>query len=194
MLKPSLLWIAVLVGISSQTLAQGTPPPYPSPTPAKKLSYSALTPDEREILDNGEIGTGAYVAGGVVGTLVGLGIGQAIQGRYMSTGLIMTLGEIASISMMVAGATQCVSNAVVDGLSGQTVNCNQTLLTVGYIGYVGLRIWEIIDVWATPPSINHRYENLKNHVDQTSTSFGIFPVVSKDNSLNGAGLAFQLHF
>ncbi len=45
-----------------------------------------------------------YIAGGVVGTVVGLGIGQAINGNYANTGWIFTAFEgVLGVGMMVTG-------------------------------------------------------------------------------------------
>ncbi len=47
---------------------------------------------------SGRIGIGRYVAGGVVGTALGLGIGHAIQGRYWRDyGWAFTVGTIALV-------------------------------------------------------------------------------------------------
>ena len=157
----------------------------PSQEGSTKIKIASLTPEEREILRNGEIGDNAYFAGGVVGTFFGLGIGQAIQGRYVPTGLMMTVGEVSSFSIAMAGAISCID------LPG----CHHDgLVSAGLIAYLGFRVWEIIDVWATPSSINSRYRNLKDHVDETKADFFVAPVAGQGASIDGTRLALQFHF
>lgn len=123
-----------------------------------RVSYSSLSQQDREILDRGEISTTRYVIGGVVGTYpLGLGIGHAIQGRYSEKGWIFTVGEVGSATAFVAGLGNCASN-------WSSENCDNGLIWIGLAGYVGFRIWEIIDVWAAPPDLNRRYRELKSRV------------------------------
>jgi hypothetical protein len=204
--RSNILPLFLVLGLltSSQSWADPdknpTPSVSPSPVPfsERKIPYSSLSSDEREVLDRGEVGETQYIVGGVIGTLFGLGIGQAIEQRYVPTGLIITVGEAASIGMMSAGAAQCVANTIGNSFTypanQTTQNCNSGLLEAGIGLYVGLRIWEIIDVWATPPSINRRYRDLKEHVDRTA-SFGVVPAVATGQSqIDGALLAYQWRF
>ncbi len=139
-----------------------------------KTSETQLTPEEREILDRGEIGTGAYVVGGVLGTWpLGLGIGHAIQGRYAEKGWIFTVGELGSVALILAGIQNCTYQYGVYGYgsSGCTTN---GLVGLGVVGFVGFRIWEIVDLWATPPEINRRYRALKQRTSGSTWSPTIF--------------------
>jgi len=36
----------------------------------------------------------------------------------------------------------------------------QTLIVIGVFGFMGLRIWEIVDAWAVPLSHNSKYNEL----------------------------------
>jgi hypothetical protein len=175
--------------------SEQSPAPAADPSvPAKQDPYWNLSPEDREVLDRGEVGAGQYIAGGIVGTFVGLGIGQAIQGRYLPTGLIITVGETAGLGMLIAGTTQCVVNTIGTLGTQNTQDCNSSLLSVGLGVYLGFHLWEIIDVWATPPSINHRYRQLKDHLDRT-TSFGVIPATASGQSqIDGAQLAYQFRF
>ena len=53
---------------------------YKPQSQAEKDRYFSLSPEEREILNRGEINDSTYAIGGIVGTLFGLGLGQAVQG------------------------------------------------------------------------------------------------------------------
>jgi hypothetical protein len=159
-----------------------------------KIPYSSLSPEERDILNQGEIGAPAYVIGGVIGTVVGLGIGQAIQGRYVPTGVIITAGEAASIALLEYGMSDCVAQDIGNAVSNETHNCSSAALTIGLAGFVGLRIWEIVDVWATPPSINSRYRNLRKHVEGGS-NFTLLPAVNpQTHGVSGGAMAYQIRF
>src|SRR5205085_907677 len=64
----------------------------------------ALTDYDRKVLQIGEISDTRYVLGGVIGTYpIGLGLGHAIQGRYMDRGWIFTVGELGSLAVVLAG-------------------------------------------------------------------------------------------
>jgi hypothetical protein len=73
-----------------------------------------------------------YVGGGLVGTLIGFGTGHAIQERYLNKGLIFTLGEFGTQLF----AAACFTSGCPDGL-----------FLASFAGFIGLRIWEIVDVW-----------------------------------------------
>jgi hypothetical protein len=180
-LAPALLMSVLLMTSGAGAFAQAENSiPAPSPSDPSKISYNALTPEEREIINNGRVSDVQYVAGGIIGTVVGFGVGHAIEGRYMPLGLVFTVGEVASYALIIAGLVNCVDDAAnysfYSNNNSSTTTCNHTAaLTIGLVGFIGLRLWEIVDVWAAPPSINRRYDNLKEHVNLTSTHFFVIP-------------------
>jgi hypothetical protein len=151
------------------------------------LAYSSLDEEDRRILNRGEISTTAYVIGGVVGTYpIGLGIGHAIQGRYTDKGWIFTAGELGSIAVAYAGVGNCVSSW---SSSNGGSSCSGGLVLFGVVGYLGFRIWEIIDVWAAPPEINRRYRELKLRMEPRAT---LSPMIAptKDGAVFGLQMTF----
>ena len=90
---------------------------------------------------------GSYIGGGFVGTFVGFGIGHAIQGRYLKKGWIFTAGSI----LIPVGYVGAVFFALGAGYSGEKAvyGAAYTSLGVMILG-LGLKIWEIIDVWMLP--------------------------------------------
>lgn len=186
-----LLLLATLLGVFTTVLVRAdTPDP-------SRIPYTSLTPEEREILARGEISTTAYVAGGVVGTFVGLGIGNAIQGRYMPYGLVFTLGEIGSASLYAWGVADCLEQDLNGVITRSTVHCHDGALVVGAIGLVGFRVWEIIDNWAAPPLHNDRYRDLKRRVDGAPSAhveWLILPAIAEERKLDGAALGMQIKF
>lgn len=97
------------------------------------------------------VSTDSYYAGGVVGTLVGLGIGHAIQERYGQIGWVFTVGEVAGLGLIgggigwaiakaPAGATYIAWDDMPKGAFG--------LIIAGSALAAAFKIWEIVDVWA----------------------------------------------
>jgi uncharacterized protein YcfJ len=96
-----------------------------------------------------EISVGRYVTGGVIGSVVGLGIGHGIQGRYADMGWIFTVTEAVALTVMAAGVARCVNddnnnNNVVDD---KCSNAAKNEVVLGYLGFLGFHVWEIVDVW-----------------------------------------------
>jgi hypothetical protein len=95
---------------------------------------------------------GNYIAGGIVGTVVGFGIGHGIQGRWSDGGWIFTVGDTAALGTYIAGLVIIVSDTNVDG-SGPFVFTDGApghgvaLAVIGAIAYLGIHIWEIVDIW-----------------------------------------------
>lgn len=85
-----------------------------------------------------------------------------------------------------AGVGDCVSRNWLNGETG----CRGGLLFLGVFGYVGFRIWEIIDIWVAPIEHNRRYRMLKSGSQNITT---IHPVLTP--LLDGGGvLALKVTF
>ena len=84
-----------------------------------------------------------YVNGGLIGTLLGLGLGHAVQGRYSKTGWVFTLTEPIFYLLMVGNVE-----------SGTDATLNTVL-------FLAWRIYGIIDVWTLPSS--HKIAERKNY-------------------------------
>lgn len=99
------------------------------------------------------VGETRYAAGGITGTFIGLGLGHAIQGRWISDdAYIITLIEIASASAIVTAKpiTTCVGSA-------PALSCSITYpdyVSAAAILLLGTRIYEIFDVWSTSPNMS----------------------------------------
>jgi hypothetical protein len=152
-----------------------------------------LTEKDKKILEIGEISTTRYVVGGVLGTYpIGFGLGHVVQGRWSEDGAIFTWGELASLAVVLGGLAGCERNGEWDCPGG-----NQALIVTGFIGFVGFRIWEIVDVWATPISYNEKHESLKKYIENSKSkpdvksSLDLVPIV---NSGMGQGLGFKYTF
>ncbi len=85
-----------------------------------------------------------YGAGGVVGSVFGLGTGHAIQGRYTKLGWIFTLSEVATLTLGLWGALNSTPYFNRDGYNNSIYGVSSY---VGFFGFFSLRIWEIVDLW-----------------------------------------------
>jgi hypothetical protein len=152
-----------------------------------------LTDKDKAILEMGEISTARYITGGILGTYpFGLGIGHAIQGRWSEDGQIFTFGELASVGVVIGGALSCLYKSGDEDWSCSSFE--QTLIVLGALGFIGLRIWEIVDVWAVPPSHNSKFNKLKKYINeskQTKASLDLVPVFSPSM---GQGVGFKYTF
>lgn len=157
----------------------------------KKAEKPAETPanfseEDREILAKGEISRGQYIAGGVVGSAVGFGIGHAIQGRYGELGWVFTTGEVISYGFLIRSLRNCVDIDWYDTDEDDTSCVDKGMLKLSVVGLFGFKIWEVIDVWTAPPAHNRRYRQLKGATPE-KTKFYILPA---EKGMT-AGLAFS---
>jgi hypothetical protein len=165
---------------------------------AQKKGLS-LTEKDKVTLETGEISDTRYIIGGVLGTYpIGLGIGHAIQGRWSEKGWIFTSGELGSAAVFMIGALGCINNELDKGLNGKD-DChgiNEAMIVTGVVGYIGFRIWEIVDVWSAPPAHNRKVRELKEYINKSpakevKTSLHLVPIM---NQKTGNGLGLTLIF
>lgn len=95
------------------------------------------------------ISRGQYIAGGVLGTIPGFGIGHAIQGRYTEKGWIFTLSQLASLLAS----------------SYFSAQGNPLGVSLSYISFGIFRLWGLIDVWWLPSSYQiTSHQNKENNL------------------------------
>ena len=127
-----------------------------------------LSPQDMEVLDNGELSTGRYLVGGILGTYpIGLGVGHAIQGRWVSKGWIFTAGELITGTLLMTTSLDCLSETFLrsDQNEGDQVQCDAApLITLSAYGYLALRVWEIVDLWRGGHLQQRRYQRLKKKI------------------------------
>jgi hypothetical protein len=156
--------------------------PYPAqPYPGQPYPYPAvqLTEDEQELLAQGEISDGRYIGGAVTSLFFGLGLGQAVQGRYSDTGKIFTIGELGSFTAVLIGAIGSIDSE--GNHDGSTA-----LLTGGLIGYVVFRAWDVVDAFTGPPSQNARLRQLRMRLGLPAYA-KVLPYVAPSMSRTGGG-------
>lgn len=146
-----------------------------------------FTDDDRRVLSIGEIGNTAYIAGGLLSSYPGFGIGHAVQGRFTEKGWIFTAGELGSLAMIVAGAGDCWKDSSTSSSSNNTCSGGGAIV-LGFLGYVGFHIWEIVDAWVAPPQINNHYRSLRAQMYQSSLQPVFAP--TKDGAVAGFRVTF----
>lgn len=164
---------------------QPYPPPYAQPTYAQP-QYHLLTEEERELVAEGEIGGGQHVAGGLVGTFFGFGIGHAVQGRWSDKGWIFTVGEVASFGLILVALGDCGFEESCEDEADQA--------WFGVVALIGLHIWEVFDVWLGPPAHNRRVRaaRAKAGIYPAYPTYGVYlaPPLSRDDG-GVAGLTWR---
>lgn len=123
-------------------------------TPVTPVTPAPAAP-EAGVEETG-IPTGKYIAGGIVGSAVGFGIGHAIQDRYLPLGLIFTVGESLGVIAYAYGLAEGITNGLISGSTSSSNNgFGLALLGAGVI--IGLRVWEIVDIWVTGSKLHKTY-------------------------------------
>ncbi|MEO8552877.1 MAG: hypothetical protein ABI678_23020 [Kofleriaceae bacterium] len=162
----------------------------PAMTPALPSPQQAIpTPEEREILAAGEIGTGAHLGGVVASVALGFGTGQAIQGRWSDTGWIFTFGEIASMAVMIKGMR--------DGGLGDCFEepCHRNragaeLAIGGLLAFAVFHTWEVADAIVVPSLHNDRYHHLLGRYGYPQLALKPYVAPHGDGAVAGLSLQF----
>lgn len=177
------LVVATLIALAAPALAQPgrTPPqppapqppapqpqpypqPQPNPQPQPQYGYPPqpvqLTAEEYKILQKGEYSDGQTVGGGLLGLFIGFGTGHLVQQRWTEKGWLFTVGDTAAYFAFLVGFIDCVG----DSVDGTNNRCNAGLMVGGALAFAGLRIWETIDLFATPPAHNRRVREIRARI------------------------------
>ena len=111
---------------------------------SKKRNKDVLNFDEKNTkTSKRRISTSHYVASGLITLGFGFGTGHLVQGRYWDKGWIFTLAFTSIFgSVALLGITE-------HNLTPQTVDIIGASLLATTIG---LRVWEIFDIWKLPPN------------------------------------------
>ena len=120
---------------------------------------SSLSPNDKIIWKRGEINEKNYIGGAVLGTIVGFGSGHSVQRRFWDRGSYFLVGETIAIAAFETGGF-----FIFCGIGHSThfdSGCEAAINTSLAI-FLGLKIWEIYDLWFIPPIENARYRELKN--------------------------------
>jgi hypothetical protein len=179
-------------------VAQATPAPpvvvvSSSPAPAPEHVRLQLSADDQELIMDGEISAGAHIAGGALALFVGFGSGQLAEGRWGSRGWIFTLGDTASLGLMIyglgKGASDCASAVEGEPCGGSGLG----LIAGGAIAYTGFRLWETIDAFVAPIGHNRRVRAAKLRAGM-NPMYSAVPYVLPAQNGNGAVGGLSVRF
>ncbi len=134
--------------------AQDYAPPPQQPAYAQPVQLE-LTEEQQDLLAQGEIPKGKWIAGGIVAYVVGFGIGHAVQDRYSERGWIFTVGEVGSLVSIVYGFSRLTRD-----IEGNWERGSGYILG-GIVGMIGFRVWEVVDAWVAPPLHNKKVRGLR---------------------------------
>lgn len=171
-----------------------TKPTFANENKLSELSKTVLTSDEIRILKTGPLENPRYITGGILGTTLGFGVGHAIQGRWQNKGWIFTLGESVSLVTLVGAGAWCVTSSAARSFGGEdeSTSFSCILTTISATSFIGLRIWESIDLWRGGYEQRKEYKQLMKRLDSNSRkiSYSILPVLSA----NSLGLGLSMRF
>ena len=136
-----------------------------------------------------KISNSRYTVGGIAAIIPGLGIGHAIQGRWMEGGWIFTASQLGAAAIIAYATTNCLDERGRDRNLGRCFE-DGTKRAIGMTAYAiifGFRIAEIVHVW----KIDHdKYEIVAKPKEQTST-YSLLPYFHGDG-ITGVQLAVSL--
>lgn len=147
------------------------------------ISSAVLLPNDARA-ERPEIELGDYIAGGVLGTAVGFGIGHAVQGRWQDKGWIFTVGEAAGITLFAVGVAGLASSVQTGSFDGPS-SSSYALVAISMLAISGVRIWEIIDVWTAV-----RPQRRQRHVAAPSAGFALIPIPTNGGGVLSMSLSF----
>ena len=155
----------------------------------KELVDLKLTEAEYQTMAIGELSRTRYAIGGVLGIYPGFGIGHTVQGRWRESGWKFTAGEVGSILVLFAGLSKCVG----DSFYGRG-KCDSQLIDIGAVGYIGFKIWEIVDVWRGGIVHRRKFQDLQNKVDKKRPKQESLNSWKFSPALNANTLAINLNY
>jgi hypothetical protein len=182
---------ALVIAMSSSVFAA---PVAGQPTPGAPPSVTLqLSADDQELLARGPISTGEHIGGGVAALFLGFGIGHAVQGRWSDRGWIFTLGETASLGLMIYGLTRTASCTLDATSGGSCSDSGLGWMAGGAIALTGLHIWETIDAFVAPVGHNRRFRAAELRAGRpmysTLTPY-VTPAQTGDGAIGGLSLRF----
>jgi hypothetical protein len=118
-----------------------------------------LTDEEHELLAQGEIGEHARLGGTAVEAFFGLGLGQAVEGRWTETGWIFTTGELAATTLIGVG----LGEAFAECKPGDTCHAGRgkAMFVAGALAAAVFRTWGTVDAYVGPARHDERVRALR---------------------------------
>jgi hypothetical protein len=172
---------------------QPPPPAYghpPGPGYGPPMT-AVLTPEDQELLASGEISDGQMLGGVLAGLFIGFGVGQVVEGRWAERGWIFTLGEVASLALIIGGIAEWTDEIVAnDSSSNNSFRAARadssdqnggalTAILLGVAGFSILRVWEVVDAAIAPGDHNTQLRELRARMGYRPIgTYGMTPYVT----------------
>ena len=195
--------VVVLLFAGVASAQPGQTPPQPQPYGPSPYAYPAygyqrqvmpvqLTLDEQYLLQRGYISDGEHIGGGIVSVFFGWGIGQAVQGRWSEKGYIFTLGEGASLAVLIWGVVRlaraedrCFDDPTCRSSSDEGVG----MVLAGMAGLTVFRVWEIYDAFAGPAEHNRKLRALQMRLGMPVPIARVSPFLTSPKGDTGGAVA-----
>lgn len=142
----------------------------PGATPTYSYRHSLLSEEDRDLLARGEIGEGEHIGGGLAGTVVGFGLGHAIQGRFAERGWVFAASDAVATGMLIKYAVECANTT-----GTETCDDHGDWLAGGMLIAIGFRIWQTADVWYGPSLHNDRVREVRWRAGAPPVGFHLGP-------------------
>lgn len=127
-----------------------------------------------------------------VGAIVGFGSGHAIQGHYRQDGWKWTAIDTAAIGGLMAAGHNCTYETQTSlGIETKNKggNCS-VIMPTAILGFLGLRIWQITELFDGYNWSTSRYRSVKKPTEQSRPRLEYISLVPVQNS-TGVGAAFS---
>lgn len=125
------------------------------------LTLEANAPVSSTTLDmeNAKVSYGIKAGGALLGTIIGFGSGHALQGRYKSSGWKWTVAESAALGALIVSTNKYCESAPngkpsLDS-STSSQECSNSIPILTMLGFLGIRIWESVDLWSNLGSVEY---------------------------------------
>lgn len=182
-MRREFILVIIASALESRT-AHAEPPPLVQPSPHHEVTARlTLTPEEQELLREGDVSGASHVGGIIAAATIGLGTGQLVQGRWLKRGWIFTVGEMVSVAAF--------------GIAASENDLDPTLVNVlgfsGVIGLIGFHAWEIADAAIVPARHNRRVRFLRARVGLPTLSLEVRRVREAGND-RGALVGVRIRF
>jgi hypothetical protein len=167
----------------------------PSSEPASELQ---LVADDQALLARGEISDSRWISGGLLSSVIGLGIGQGVQGRWADRGWMFAVGEVAAGGVVVLGLIEGLACDEEDAACSNGTNVAiRAAFFGGLAAYAGIRVWDAIDAFVVPPRQNARIRALRARLGLPSEpGIALAPYIAPVHAVGGdtAVAGLQLSF
>jgi hypothetical protein len=176
-------WIVITAALAMSLPAFADPPRIPAPYEYQPPgALPALDDSDRAVLEQGEISVNQQTGGEVAAILLGFGVGQAIEGRWLELGWMFTVVDTGGAALETAGVLQVFSR----GCNRACQNRGLEMAGGGFLVELGSRILQSWDAFTAPEAHNRRLRELRARTGLTH----VVPYVTPTGV--GLGVGFQM--